>query len=42
MGLKLILVVAAVVMFGLAFFNVGKFNWTAGGFCLLTIAFGLM
>jgi hypothetical protein len=41
--LKLILLIAAAVMFGLDFFRVAaRVNWTAGGFCLLTIALFLV
>jgi hypothetical protein len=38
MSVNLLLYVLAVVCFGLAFFNVPRFNWTAGGFGLVTLA----
>ena len=38
MDTSFVLYLLAAVSFGLAFANVGRFNWTAGGFCLVTIA----
>ncbi len=36
--LKLIFIILALVCFGLAFFNIPRYNWTAGGFFFVTLA----
>jgi len=36
--LKIVLIVLAVVFFVLAFFNVPRYNWTAGGFACIAAA----
>jgi hypothetical protein len=40
-SLKLLFVVLALVCFALAFFNVPRFNWTAGGFFFVLLAFAV-
>jgi len=37
-SLKLLFVVFALVCFALAFFNIPRYNWTAGGFFFVTLA----
>jgi hypothetical protein len=40
-GLQLLCVLLALVAFALAFFNVPKYNWVAGGYFFTLLAFTL-
>lgn len=37
-SVKLIFILLALICFALAFFNMPRYNWTAGGFFFVTLA----